>query len=136
VFLASHVAVALCACRDQAPKDAVGMADADGYVLIDGSCRDGLPEDGAKGISKGNIVARQNDLGFVRIRSSACFVADDTSNMLGTVPCGTRLVGLCLVKNSDLGNAVGYRVRVRDRSGHRAIGYVAAEVVRAVGQQP
>jgi hypothetical protein len=132
VLLASYLTVALCACRDQAPKDAVGMADADGYVLIDGSCRDGLAVDSLKFVLNAKMIAKQNDLGFVRVRSSASFVANDPSNVLGTVPCGTRLAGGCGVKNPDLGNALGCYVRVRDRSGHRAIGYVAAEVVEMV----
>ncbi|MCE5325160.1 MAG: hypothetical protein LLG01_01975 [Planctomycetaceae bacterium] len=105
-------------------------------VLIDGSCVGGLPLGDLAEYSR-RIKVPPNALGYVRIRSTLSWDADDKSNMLGTVPCGTLLWAQGPLKNPDFGNAIGYAVAVRDRAGRSCRGYVSYTVVDAGdGQGP
>lgn len=126
------VIVLLCSCAD---KTKVSKQKTNyNYCLINGNCSKGLPvEDPPKFIFL--YKAKENTLGFVRIRSSAKYNSSDLSNVLGTVPCGAILQGDAGVKNPYLGNAAGYRVLVRDSEGNKCQGYVSITQVEKIGRK-
>ncbi len=78
-----------------------------------------------------------NALGYVRVRSTLSWDAQDMSNVLGTVPCGTILWTQGAMRNPGHKNAIGYAVAVRDKTGRTCRGYVSYTVVDAgEGQGP
>lgn len=98
-------------------------------AVIHGSC--------AAGRSLGDISgyaiplrAEQNNLGYIRIRSDACW--RDLNNVIGTVPCGTLLWAEGPLKDADEPGGIGYAVAVQDDQGHICRGYVSYTVVGGI----
>lgn len=109
-------------------------ADAtDGITLIDGSCADGN-ELGDVAQYTVRLRAKQNSIGFIRVRRDAIWTLEDLSNVLGTVPCGTLLWGQGPLKNAEYSAGVGYAVAVRDAQGRQCRGYVSYTVVEVAAE--
>jgi len=101
--------------------------------MIDGSCADGRELGDLAGYSI-RLRAKQNSLGFIRVRRDAIWTLEDLSNVLGTVPCGTLLWGQGPLKNAEHSMGVGYAVAVRDAQGRQCRGYVSYTVVEVVAE--
>ena len=106
---------------------------ADKLTMIEGSCAGGR-ELVDLADYRVRLRAKQNSLGFIRIRREAIWTLEDLSNVLGTVPCGTILWGRGPVKNADYSMGVGYAVAVRDAQGRQCRGYVSYTVVDVVAE--
>lgn len=107
----------------------------DKLTLIEGSCEGGR-ELGALADYSIRLRAKQGSLGFIRVRREAKWPAENLSNVLGTVPCGTILWGQGPLKNADDDGScgVGYAVAVRDSQGRQCRGYVSYTVVEVLDE--
>ncbi len=102
----------------------------DRVVLIDGNCATGRPL-GDLADYHIQLRAKQNTLGFIRIRSDAQW-----TRVLGTVPCGTILWGEGPLKDAEVSSGIAYAVAVRDKEGHICRGYVSLTVIEVADPQP
>ena len=73
------------------------------------------------------IVAPDNDLGYVRVRSSASFSASDLGNVLAHLAVGEPIAASGPRKNM---RGIFYTVVVTDTEGERCLGFVSGQVVR------
>jgi hypothetical protein len=97
-------------------------------VLIDGSCEHARAMGDLAHYST-PLRAKNSSLGFIRIRSDANWNAENSTNVLGTVPSGTLLWAEGPLKDWDTPSGIGYAVAIRDKEGHTGRGYVSFQVV-------
>jgi hypothetical protein len=132
VTLAMIVFVALVAGLVAGCRTETSPGSVDRTVLIDGSCEGGRPLDDAVDFPI-RLRAKDNSLGYIRVRRDSAWAEEDLSNVLGTVPCGTTLWGHGPIKNYEYG--VGYVVAARDARGRRCLGYISNSVVEVLPEQ-
>lgn len=126
IFLIISFAI-LCGCKTKSPAVANNKKNSDTTYLIKRFCDTVLlkPEEF-------NIPIRitDNSLGYARVRCFPHFDANDTSNMIGKIKCGTTVMAHVPLGFKYDKHPYYYHVMVKDNNGKDRVGFISNLVVK------